>query len=57
MYEDDPQEMVFDVLGEAVFGPHPLGRAVIGTAQVVGSVTLEQLARFPRDRATDRRRS
>jgi predicted Zn-dependent peptidase len=46
MYEDDPQEKVFDVLGEAVFGAHPLGRAVIGTAQVVGSVTLEQLAAF-----------
>jgi len=46
MYEDDPQEKVFDVLGEAVFGSHPLGRAVIGNAQVVGSVTLEQLAAF-----------
>ncbi len=46
MYEDDPQERVFDVLGHAVFGDHPLGRAVIGTAEVVGSVTLEQLAAF-----------
>jgi predicted Zn-dependent peptidase len=46
MYEDDPQERVFDVLGEAVFGSHPLGRAVIGTAQVVGSVTLDQLSAF-----------
>ena len=27
MYEDDPQDRVFDVLGEAVFGDHPLGRA------------------------------
>ena len=26
MYEDDPQDKVFDVLGEAVFGDHPLGR-------------------------------
>ena len=26
MYEDDPQDKVFDVLGEAVFGAHPLGR-------------------------------
>ena len=25
MYEDDPQDTVFDVLGEAVFGAHPLG--------------------------------
>ncbi len=30
MYEDDPQDKVFDVLGQAVFGEHPLGRAIIG---------------------------
>ena len=46
MYEDDPQDKVFDVLGEAIFGSHPLGRAVIGTAKVVGAVTREQLAAF-----------
>ncbi len=46
MYEDDPQDRVFDVLGKAIFGSHPLGRAVIGTAEVVGSVTREQLAAF-----------
>ncbi len=46
MYEDDPQDRVFDVLGEAVFGAHPLGRAVIGRAEVVGSVTREQLRAF-----------
>ena len=38
MYEDDPQDKVFDVLGEAVFGDHPLGRPIIGTAEVVGGV-------------------
>ncbi|HTN24171.1 MAG TPA: pitrilysin family protein [Solirubrobacteraceae bacterium] len=48
MYEDDPQDRVFDVLGEAIFGDHPLGRAVIGTAEVVGSTTAEGLARFHR---------
>ena len=46
MYEDDPQEKVFDVLGEAVFGAHPLGRPVIGTAGVVGAVTRDQLSAF-----------
>ncbi|HEX4467857.1 MAG TPA: pitrilysin family protein, partial [Solirubrobacteraceae bacterium] len=46
MYEDDPQDKVFDVLGTAIFGSHPLGRAVIGTADVVGAVTREQLAGF-----------
>ena len=46
MYEDDPQDRVFDILGKAIFGAHPLGRAVIGTAEVVGAVTREQLAEF-----------
>jgi predicted Zn-dependent peptidase len=46
MYEDDPQDRVFDLLGRAIFGSHPLGRPVIGTAKVVGAVTREQLASF-----------
>jgi predicted Zn-dependent peptidase len=46
MYEDDPQDRVFDVLGKAIFGSHPLGRAVIGTADVIRGVTREQLADF-----------
>src|ERR1700743_2943543 len=32
MYEDDPQEKVFDLLGEAVFREDPRGRVVIGRA-------------------------
>src|SRR3954447_5442595 len=46
MYEDDPQDKVFDVLGEAVFGDHPLGRPIIGTAEVVGGVPAGQLLDF-----------
>jgi len=46
MYEDDPQDRVFDLLGEAVFGSHPLGRAVIGRADVVAATTSEQLSAF-----------
>jgi len=46
MYEDDPQDRVFDVLGEAVFADHPLGRPVIGSAEVVSSTTTDGLARF-----------
>ena len=33
MYEDTPQELVHDLFSEAVFGAHPLGRPVIGTAR------------------------
>lgn len=50
MYEDDPQEKVFDLLGEAVFGEHPLGRAVIGRAEVVRAVDSEQLRAFHAER-------
>ena len=50
MYEDDPQDRVFDVLGKAIFGSHPLGRAVIGTAEVIGAVTRDQLASFHAER-------
>jgi predicted Zn-dependent peptidase len=50
MYEDDPQDRVFDALGEAVFGEHPLGRAVIGRAEVVGAVEVDGLRDFHRER-------
>ncbi|MBA3327633.1 MAG: insulinase family protein [Solirubrobacterales bacterium] len=50
MYEDDPQDKVFDVLGEAVFGDHPLGRAIIGRAEVVAGTPAAGLAAFHRER-------
>jgi len=46
MYEDDPQDKVFDLLGRAVFGSHPLGRAIIGRAEVVAGTPVEQIAAF-----------
>ena len=46
MYEDDPQEKVFDLLGEAVFGDHPLGRAIIGRAPVIAQTPPEEIGRF-----------
>ncbi|MCW3063151.1 MAG: peptidase domain protein [Solirubrobacterales bacterium] len=46
MYEDDPQDKIFDVLGEAVFGSHPLGRAIIGRAEVVAETPPEAIAAF-----------
>jgi predicted Zn-dependent peptidase len=46
MYEDDPQEKVFDLLGEAVFGEHPLGRAIIGRAEVIAQTPAAEIAAF-----------
>ena len=50
MYEDDPQEKVFDLLGEAIFGTHPLGRAIIGRAEVIADTAVQEIARFHRQR-------
>lgn len=46
MYEDDPQEKIFDLLGQAVFAGHPLGRAIIGYAPVIAGVSAAQIRRF-----------
>ena len=46
MYEDEPHDRVFDEIGAAVFGDHPLGRAVIGRADVIAGTTSAGLHRF-----------
>ena len=38
MYEDDPQDQIHDLASRAVFPDQALGRPVIGTAEVIGSV-------------------
>ena len=48
MYEDTPQELVHDLFSEAVFGRHALGRPVIGTAEVIASVSRRAVAAYHR---------
>jgi predicted Zn-dependent peptidase len=48
MYEDTPQELVHDLIGEAVFGSHALGRPVIGTAEVISTVSRRALRGYHR---------
>jgi predicted Zn-dependent peptidase len=46
MYEDEPQDKVHDVLAGAMFGNHPLGRPIIGRADVVSSVPVPNIAEW-----------
>jgi predicted Zn-dependent peptidase len=46
MVEDTPQEHVHDLAAEAVFGSHPLGRPVIGRADVIASISRRALAAY-----------
>jgi predicted Zn-dependent peptidase len=48
MVEDNPQELVHDIVSEAIFGGHPLGRPVIGHADVISSVSRRAIAAYHR---------
>jgi predicted Zn-dependent peptidase len=48
MYEDQPQELVHDLISEATFGSHALGRPVIGRAEVISSVTRRSISAYHR---------
>jgi predicted Zn-dependent peptidase len=48
MVEDTPHDLVHDLAGEAVFGSHPLGRPVIGRAEVISTVSRRALAAYHR---------
>lgn len=52
MYEDEPQDKVHDVLDEALFGDHPLGRRIIGSAEVVGGIPVPEIAAYHAARYT-----
>ena len=52
MYDDEPQERVHDVLAEAIHGDHPLGRRVLGEAEVIRSIPVSEVASYHRARYT-----
>src|SRR5205814_932679 len=45
MYEDEPSDKVHDILSAAIFGDHPLGRPIIGRADVISSVPVPRSPR------------
>ncbi len=48
MYEDEPQDRVHDILADAVFGEHPLGRRVLGEAEVISSIPVPEIEAYRR---------
>ena len=48
MVDDNPQDLVHDLAAEAVFGSHPLGRPVIGRAEVIASISRRSLLGYHR---------
>jgi len=52
MRDDDPEDLVHDAFGTALFGDHPLGRPIIGTVESIEAMTRTQLHSFHRRRYT-----
>ncbi|MEX1047173.1 MAG: pitrilysin family protein [Actinomycetota bacterium] len=46
MHEDTPDDLIHDVLNEALWPDHPLGRPVLGTVDSISAMTREQVRRF-----------
>ncbi|MCA2236728.1 insulinase family protein [Mycobacterium avium] len=55
MRDDDPEDALGDMFLGALFGDHPVGRPVIGTARSVASMTRTQLHSFHVRRYTPER--
>jgi predicted Zn-dependent peptidase len=53
--DDDPEELLGELFDEAMFGPHPLGRPVIGSAESVRGLTRETLHGYWRGEYTSPR--
>ncbi|WP_192772181.1 M16 family metallopeptidase [Plantactinospora soyae] len=52
MHDDEPGDEVHDLLAQAVYGDHPLGRLISGTEETVSPMSRRQIQGFYRRRYT-----
>jgi predicted Zn-dependent peptidase len=52
MYEDEPSDRVHDYLADAVFGDTPLGRRILGRADVIANIPVPDIAKYHGSRYT-----
>jgi predicted Zn-dependent peptidase len=48
--EDTPDDLVFELHGERLWGGHPYGHSILGTRETVSSLTIDELRSLHRDR-------
>lgn len=52
MYEDTPDDIVHDLLSQAIYGEHPLGYPILGTEATLNTFTGEKLNEYTHERYT-----
>jgi predicted Zn-dependent peptidase len=45
-YEDDPEEYILDIGDRQLYGEHPLGNPIIGTADSLSLITIDDLVNY-----------
>jgi predicted Zn-dependent peptidase len=50
MRDDDPGDLVHEEFADAMFGPTPLGRPILGTVETIGAITPRAIRAFYRGR-------
>jgi len=46
MYDDSPDEVIFDIFTKALWQNHPLGRTILGSKKVISSLSRDDLLKF-----------
>lgn len=52
MYQDSPDELVYDLLNQAVFAEHSLGRPILGTEETLTAFTRDDILKYRDNRYT-----
>ncbi|MBQ3125122.1 MAG: insulinase family protein [Clostridia bacterium] len=46
MYEDSPEDVVYDLFSEAVWGNTPMGRTILGTPETLSNITPDSMRQY-----------
>lgn len=54
MYEDSPEDVVYDLFSEAVWGDTPMGRTILGTPETLAGITPVSMREYMRTHYTSK---
>ncbi len=54
MYEDSPEDVVYDMFSEAVWGKTPMGRTILGTPETLGNITPDSMRKYMKEHYTSK---